>query len=52
MGMDVTFQTIDYIGKCCLVHHLIQLAKYQFFINKHIFRHLKLEIVLAIPVLN
>ena len=34
------------------VHRIIQLSRCLSFTNKHIFRHLKLEIALAIPALN
>ena len=37
----------------CLVHKIIQFAiMMSFFINKHIFCHLKLQGLLAIPVSN
>ena len=36
----------------CPAHQIIQFAKRQFFKNKPISRHLKLDIALAIPALN
>ena len=50
----ITLKSIQYRVVCdrCSVNRNVYFHTFLFFINSHIFRHLKLEIALAIPASN
>ena len=49
----IQLKLIMVCGRCCFViHFFLKFESCLFFINNNIFRHLKLEIALAIPASN